>query len=88
MYKLGFEKAEIKWPTFMDHRESITEKHLFHQLHKSLWLCGSQQTGKFLEMGVPDNLTCLLKNLYADQKATVRTGYETIDLFKIGKGEC
>ena len=38
------------------------------------------------EMGIPDHLTCLLRNLYAGQQATVRTRYETVDWFKIGKG--
>ena len=37
-------------------------------------------------MGVPDHLTCLLRNLYAGQEATVRTGHETTDCFQIGKG--
>ena len=37
-------------------------------------------------MGIPDNLTCLLRNLYAGQEATVRTGYGTTDWFQIGKG--
>ena len=47
--------------------------------HNKLW--------KILkEMGIPDNLTCLLKNLYAGQEATVRTGRETTEWFKIGKG--
>ena len=40
------------------------------------------------EMGIPDHLTCLLRNLYADQEATVRTGHGTIDWFPIGKGVC
>ena len=40
------------------------------------------------EMGIPDHLTCLLRNLYAGQKATVRTGHGTTDLFQIGKGVC
>ena len=40
------------------------------------------------EMGIPDHLTCLLRNLYAGQKATVRTGRGTIAWFKIGKGVC
>ena len=49
--------------------------------HKKLW--------KILkEMGVPDHLTCLLRNLYAGQEATVRTGHETTDRFQIGKGVC
>ena len=38
------------------------------------------------EMGIPDHLTCLLRNLYAGQEATVRTGHETIDWFQIRKG--
>ena len=37
-------------------------------------------------MGIPDHLTCFLRNLYAGQKATVRTGHETTDWFQIGKG--
>ena len=46
--------------------------------HNKLW--------KILQvMGIPDHLTCLLKNLYADQEATVRTGYGTLDCFKLGK---
>ena len=49
--------------------------------HNKLW--------KILkEMGIPDHLTCLLRNLYAGQEATVRTGYGTPDWFKIGKGVC
>ena len=40
------------------------------------------------EMGVPDHLTCLLRNLYAGQEATVRTGHGTADWFQIGKGIC
>ena len=47
--------------------------------HNKLW--------KFLkELGIADHLTCFLRNLYADQEATVRTEYETIDWFQIGKG--
>ena len=38
------------------------------------------------EMGIPDHLICLLRNLYAGQEATVRTGHETTDWFQIGKG--
>ena len=39
-------------------------------------------------MGIPDHLTCLLRNLYAGQEATVRTGHGTTDWFQIGKGVC
>ena len=49
--------------------------------HNKLW--------KILkEMGIPDHLTCLLRNLSADQEATVRTGHGTTDWFQIGKGVC
>ena len=40
------------------------------------------------EMGIPDHLTCLLRNLYAGQEATVRTGHGTTDWFQMGKGVC
>ena len=40
------------------------------------------------EMGIPDHLTCLLRNLYAGQEATVRSGHGTTDWFQIGKGVC
>ena len=47
--------------------------------HNKLW--------KILEeMGIPNHLTCLLRNLYVDQEATVRTGHRTTDCFQIGKG--
>ena len=49
--------------------------------HNKLW--------KILkEMGIPDHLICLLRNLYAAQEATVRTGHGTTDWFQIGKGVC
>ena len=49
--------------------------------HNKLW--------KILkEMGIPDHLTCLLRNLYAGKGATVRTGHGTTDWFQIGKGVC
>ena len=49
--------------------------------HNKLW--------KILkEMGLPDHLICLLRNLYAGQEATVRTGHGTTDWFQIGKGVC
>ena len=40
------------------------------------------------EMGIPDHMTCLLRNLYAGQEATVRTGHGTTDWFQIGKRVC
>ena len=49
--------------------------------HNKLW--------KILqEMGIPDHLTCFLRNLYGGQEATVRTRHGTIDWFQIGKGVC
>ena len=44
--------------------------------------------GKLFKMGIPDHLTCLLRNQYAGQEATVRTGHGTTDWFQIGKGVC
>ena len=45
--------------------------------------------GKILKkMGIPDHLTCLLRNLYAGQEATIRTGHGTTDRLQIGKGIC
>ena len=75
----------------MDHRKSkrVPEKHHFYFIdyvkafdcvdHNKLW-----KTLK--EMGIPDHLICLLKNLYAGQEETVRTGHGTTDWFQIGKG--
>jgi len=73
MYKLDLEKAEepeIKLPTSSGSSKSerALEKHLLllYWLCQSLWLCGSQQTVEnSKEMGIPDHLTCLLRNLYA-----------------------
>ena len=49
--------------------------------HNKLWKI-------FKEMGIPDHLTCLLRNLYAGQEATVRSAHGTMAAFKIGKGLC
>ena len=49
--------------------------------HNKLWII-------LQEMGIPEQLTCLLRNLYAGQEATVRTGHGTIDWFQTGKGVC
>ena len=51
----------------------------------TVWI--TSNCGKFLkEMGIPDHLTCLLRNLYAGQEAIVRTGHGTTGWFQIGKG--
>ena len=96
MFKLDLEKAEepeVKLQHPLDHRRSrrVPEKHLllFYWLHQSLWLCGSQSLWKiWKEMGIPDHLTFLLRNLYAGQEATVRIRHGTMDWFKIGKWIC
>ena len=48
-----------------------------------MWV--TKKCGKFLEMGIPDHFTCLLRILYAKQEAKVRTGHGTMDWFKLGK---
>ena len=94
MFKLDLEKAkepEVKLPRSAGSSKSkrVPEKYLLLLIdyakgvdcvdHNKLW--------KILkEMGLPDHLTCLLRNLDAGQEATVRTGHGTKDWFKIGKG--
>ena len=92
-FKLDLEKAEeqeIKLPTALDHwkSESSRKKNLLllYWPCQSLWLCGSQLWKILKEMGIPDHLTCLLRNLYADQEAIVRTGHGITDWFQIEKG--
>ena len=59
--------------------QQIWKTQQWPQDHNKLW--------KILqEMGIPDHLSCLLRNLYVGQEATVRTGYGTTDWFQIGKG--
>ena len=75
----------------LDDRKSkrILVKHLLllYWPCKSLWLCGSQQiVEKLTEKGIPDHLTCLLRNLYADQETIVRTEHRTTNWFQFGKG--
>ena len=69
----------------LDHSKSkrVPEKHLLllYWLCQSLWLWEIQK-----QMGIPDHLTCLLRNLYTGQETTVRTRHGTTDLFQIGKG--
>ena len=70
-------------------QKQSTEKHLLLFIdyakdfdcvdHKKLWKI-------IQEMGIPDHLTCLLRNLYAGHEATIRTGHGTTDWFQIGKG--
>ena len=64
------------------------KKHLllFHWLCQCLCVDQKKLRKILKEMGIPNHLTCLMRNLYAGQEATDRTGYGTIDWFKIGKG--
>ena len=83
------QRSNCQYPS--DHQKSkrFPEKHilLLYWLCQSLWLCGSQQTVENSSDGNTRALfTCLLRNLYAGQEATVKTGYETTDWFQIGKG--
>ena len=78
----------------LDHRKSkrIPEKIIyfcFIDYAKAFGFMDHNKLWKILkEMGTPDYLTCLLRNLYAGQEATVRTGHGTTDWFPIGKGVC
>ena len=77
----------------LHHQKStrVPEKHLLllYRICQSLWLCGSQQTVENSESDrKADHLTCLLRNLYAGQEATVGAGLGTIDWFQIRKGVC
>ena len=75
----------------LDHQKSkrVPEKYLtLLTMPKPLTVWTTTHSGKFLEMGIPDHLTCLLRNLYAGQQATVRTGHGTTHWFQIGKGVC
>ena len=95
MFKLVLEKVEepeIKLPT----SNRITKKAREFPKNIYFWFidyakafdCGDHnKLWKILrEMGIPDHLTCLLRNLYAGQEETVRTGHGTTDWFQIGKG--
>ena len=97
MFKLDLEKEEepeIILPTSVGSLKKTREfqKNIYFRFidytkafdcvyHNKLW--------KILQdMGIPDHLTCLLRNLYAGQEATVKTGHKTTDWFQIGKGVC
>ena len=76
----------------MDHQKSkrVPEKNIyfcFIDYAKAFHCVDHNKLWKILrEMGIPEHLTCLLRNLYAGQEATVRTGHGTTDWFQIGKG--
>ena len=94
MYKLDLVKAEepdIKLPTSVESlkkQENSRKKCLcFNDYAKAFDCVDHNKLWKSLkEMGIAGHLTCFLRNLYAGQKATVRTGHGTMDWFKIEKG--
>ena len=94
MFKLDLEKPEepeIKLPTSIGSQkkpESSRKTSALLTMPKPLtvWIITNWKILK--EMGIPDHLTCLLRNLYAGQEAIVRTGHRTTDWFQIGKGVC
>ena len=76
-----FNAENFKFKKNVHHFESSLRLSDGNVDHHKLW--------KILkEMGIPDDLTCLLRNLYAGQEATVRTGHGTTDWFQIAKGVC
>ena len=97
MYKLDLEKAEetrnqianIYWITGKA-RELKKKIHFcFIDYAKAFDYVDHNKLWKILkEMGIPDHHTCLLRNLYAGQEATVRTGHGATNCSKIGKGVC
>ena len=79
--------ANICWITVK--ARELQKKHLFllYDYAKAFDCVDHNKLWKILkEIGIPDHLTFLLRNLYVDQEATVRTGHGTIDWFQIGKG--
>ena len=92
MFKLVLEKAEepeIKLPTSGESskkQESSRKTAVLLTMPKPLTVDHNQLWKILQEVGIPDHLTCLLRNLYAGQEATVRTGQGTTDWFQIGKG--
>ena len=94
IFKLDLEKAEepeVKWPTSAGSskkQENSRKKHLFclFDYTKTFDYVNHNKLRKILkEMGIPDHLTCLPRNLYASPEATVRTGHGTTDWFQIRK---
>ena len=96
MFKLDLEKPkepELKLLTFVgsSKKQESSRKTSTSALltMPKTWTVDHNKLWKILQgMGIPDHLTCLLRNLYAGLEATVRTGHGTTDWFQIGKGEC
>ena len=96
-FKLVLEKAEeseiLNCQHPLDHQKSkrVPEKHLFllYYYAKAFDCVDHNKLWKILkEMGISDHFTCLVRNLYAGQETTVRTGHGTTDWFQIGKAVC
>ena len=95
-FKLVLEKAKepkIKLPTSTgsskkqeSSRKTSISALLTMAKHLTVWITINWKILK--EMGIPDHMTCLLRNLYAGQEAIVRTGHGITDWFQIGKGVC
>ena len=96
MFKLVLEKAEEpenklptsvgSWKKQESSRKTSISALLTMPKPLTVWITTNWKILK--EMGIPDHLSCLLRNLYAGQEATVRTGHRTTDCFQIGKGLC
>ena len=94
MLKLDLEKAEepeIKLPTSVGSwKKQEFQKNIYFSFidyAKAFDFVDHNKVWKILrEMGIPDHLTCLLRNLYAGEEATIRTGHGTMDWFRTGKG--
>ena len=79
--------ANIPW-IMEKAREFQKNIHFYFIDYAKAFDCVDQNKLWITEMGLPDHLTCLLRNLYSGQEATVRTGHGTTDWFQIGKGVC
>ena len=96
MFKLDLEKAEepeIKLPTSVgslkkreSSRKTSTSVSLTALKPLTMWITKNWKI--FKEMGIPDHLTCLLRNLYADQEETARSGHGIMDWFKLWTRVC
>ena len=98
MFKLDLEKAEEKRKRQRSNCRHPLDHEKGRPFQKNIYFCfidyakafdcvDHKKLWKILqEMGIPDHLTCLLRKLYAGQKAIVRTGHGTTDWFQIGKG--
>ena len=96
MFKLVLEKAEepeqiasIRWIIKKAREFQKNVYFCFIDYAKAFDCVDHNKLWKILkEMGIPDHLTCLLRNLYADQEATVRNRHRKTDWFQLGKGVC